>query len=136
MFKRITAVAFALVAAGLMSGAQTNYWIPDIEFVSPVANSCANQDYVDVNIKFNVGIRPESVKVWMNGCRVESALRVTTKGLTGRLERRHCLNICDKACSECHRTNTLRVRGKQWVGNERELGTTFFYLGSLVRKGS
>lgn len=129
MIKRIVAAAFAVVAAGLMSGAQTNFWIPDIEFVNPRSHQCDAQDYIDINVKFNVSIRPDTVRVWMNGCCVERYLRVTSKGLTGRLERRHCLNICDKACSECYRHNVLRVRGCGWSGGERELGTTFFFLG-------
>lgn len=132
--KRIIAAAGAVVAAGLMSGAQTNTWIPDIEFLAPATHSCDEQDYADIHVRFNVGIQTNSVKVWMNGCRVEHYLRINSKGITGRLERRHCLNICDKACSECYRHNVLRVRGRQWVGNEKELGTNFFFLGSPVQR--
>ena len=134
MMKRIAAVAVTGVALATMSGAGTGATRPLIEFVSPTLFSCTQfADYDDANINLEVvfknGLKPNTVKVEVNGKKID--LRKTfirPSGFTRLLTRQDNLFYGDKACGLANRINTIKVKGKDYTGCDRQSGFRFFYV--------
>lgn len=136
MLKRIAAVAVTGVALATMSGAGTGATRPLIEFISPTLFSCTagtspQTTTVELEVVFKNGLRPNTVKVHVNGKCID--LRKTfirPNGFTRTLTYQDNLAYGDKPCGQSTRTNTIKVKGRDYTGCDRQSQFQFFYVNA------
>lgn len=138
MMKRIAAVAVTGVALATMSGAGTGATLPQIQFISPVLFSCtsgtnAHLTNVELEVVFKSGLKPNTVKAYVNGeCLDLRKTFIRPGGFTRTLTFQDNLFYGDKPCGQSTRINTIKVKGKDYTGCDRQSQFQFFYVNAPI----